>query len=95
MSGVNKGNGNGKSAGSSGTGGSSPTAPDSGLERTLRRLLKKLPEGYSACIEKSGRVVVACTDLQLAELQKSSKARIYVRREGDELKATKVTSIDQ
>jgi hypothetical protein len=99
MSRLDTGNGNGRSDRSSGTGGSSPTGnglePDSGLKRALQRLSEKLPEGYSAIIEKTGRVPVVCTDHQLAQLQKSSKARVYVCREGGELKAKKVTPMDQ
>jgi hypothetical protein len=99
MSRLNNGSGNGGSARSRGTDGSRPTGgvaqPNSGLQRALQRLFRKLPEGYSAFIEKTGRVAVVCTDHQLVELQKSSKARVYVRRENGELKATKVTPMDQ
>jgi hypothetical protein len=99
MSRLNSGNGKGRSGGSRGTGGSSPTPKavdrDPGLERALRRLFKKLPEGYSACIRKTRTVEVVCTDHQLAQLQGSSKARVYVCREGGELKAKKVTPMDQ
>jgi hypothetical protein len=99
MSRLDKGNGNGRSGGSSGTDGSGLTAkglqPDSGLERTLLRLLKKLPQGYSASIQKTGRVVVVCTDQQFATLEKSSKARVYVRRKDGELQATFVTPMDE
>jgi hypothetical protein len=98
MSRLNKGNGNGRSGGSSGTGGSSPAGnglePDSGLKRALQSLSKKLPEGYSVIIEKTGRVPVVCTDRQLAELDKSSKARVFVLRKDGELKATKVTPMN-
>jgi hypothetical protein len=98
MSRLNKGNGNGRSGGLSGTGGSSPPPkgpePDSGLERTLRRLLKKLPEGYSASIQKTGKVALVCTDSQMEKLETHSKLRIYVvRQKNGDLKATVVTAI--
>jgi hypothetical protein len=99
MSRLNNGNGKGRSGGSSGTGGSSPTPtavdPDPGLERALRRLFKKLPEGYSACIRKTGTIELVCTDHQLAQLQESSKARVFVLRKDGVLKATKVTPMNR
>src|SRR5271168_1710568 len=51
------------------------------LERTLRRLLKKLPEGYSASIQKTGKVALVCTDSQMEKLETHSKLRIYVVRQ--------------
>jgi hypothetical protein len=92
-------NGKGRSSDSNDIDRAAPSAkavdPDSGLDRALRRLSKNLPEGYSACILKTGIVGIVCTDHQLGELQKGSKARVYVRREHGQLKATKVTPLDE
>src|SRR6266849_6100692 len=94
MSRQSQGTGNGGSS----TGGSRPTAkvaePDSELDRAFRRFLKKLPDGFSVSIQKTattGKIELALTDTQLANLQASPNPRILLRRgDGNELKVHKV-----
>jgi len=94
-------NGNGDSgsgATSHDTGASSSIAkvgePDLELGRAFRRFLKKVPDGIKVSIQKTattGKIELALTDIQLANLQASPNPRIFLQRGDDnELKVYKV-----